>query len=332
MARNRGAYSIRKSIKIQREHWIVIGTFVLVVLVIGLIVFEGHKRTSVLLSRIDDLSLQNDILSGQLNDLSVYIGTVETGFASTTSILEEDIAGTRTSLLNALRQEKQTVEAIEEQVGSFQEEVGEIAGSVATLEKLSKTDPELLQKYSKVFFLNEHFEPPRLVEIPEQHKYLTYKNFLIDSQVWPYLENMLLRAEQDGVEIFVFSAYRSFGTQEALKGQYTVTYGEGTANQFSADQGYSEHQLGTTVDVITRGIDGTLPGFETTGAYTWLLQNAHRYGFVLSYPEDNSFYEFEPWHWRFIGVALAKELNSTNKNFYDLDQREIDEFLVSIFD
>jgi len=143
---------------------------------------------------------------------------------------------------------------------------------------------------------------------------------------------MLDRADRENIELFIYSAYRSFDEQEALKGQYTVTYGSGTANQFSADQGYSEHQLGTTVDLITTGIGGTLDGFEATQAYVWLLNNAHKYGFVLSYPANNEFFVFEPWHWRYVGDDLARELYDSKRTFYEVDQREIDKYLISVFE
>jgi len=311
--------------RIHPDHWIATGHFVLIVLVIGFVSLEGYKLTT-------SLSAQLDVLSVELDTLSSQVESLESGFALTTTMLEEDIAETQDSFSDALAKEKQNVTAIKEQFGSFQEEVSEISGTVTTLEKLSKTDPELLQKYSKVYFLNEHYEPLRFTTIPNVYKYQDYKDLQMHSQVWPYLEIMLKQAQKDNTEMFIFSAFRSFGTQESLKGQYTVTYGAGTANQFSADQGYSEHQLGTTIDLITTGIGGTLPGFEKTDAYTWLLQNAHKYGFILSYPEDNEFYIFEPWHWRFVGISLAIDLRRTNRNFYDLDQREIDEYLVTLFD
>ena len=128
------------------------------------------------------------------------------------------------------------------------------------------------------------------------------------------MQKMLDEAKRSNVTIYIASAYRSFNEQEALKQEYKVVYGAGTANQFSADQGYSEHQLGTTVDLTTTGLGGQLDGF------------------VLSYPKGNQFYVYEPWHWRFVGIKLATDLHSKNKNFYDLDQRDIDEYLVSIFD
>jgi zinc D-Ala-D-Ala carboxypeptidase len=142
---------------------------------------------------------------------------------------------------------------------------------------------------------------------------------------------MLDDALEDGHNIRVLSAFRSFDEQAAVKNQHTFVYGSG-ANAFSADQGYSEHQLGTTVDIVDTATGATSVSFATTNAYAWLQENAHQYGFVLSYPEGNQFYIFEPWHWRFVGRDLASDLHDDNKTFYDLDQRELDAYLVKIFD
>ena len=230
-----------------------------------------------------------------------------------------------------IRSTKESVASTQSQLGGVAQTVGEISDTVNTLEKLSKTDEELLQKYSKVYFLNEHFVPGRLIEIKKVYLYSERKPEFFHELAWPYLKDLLAGAEGDSMIIYIKSAYRSFNEQQSLKSAYTVAYGDG-ANQFSADQGYSEHQLGTTVDFITIGLGGLLPGFENTEPYQWLLSNAYKYGFVLSYPQNNQYYIFEPWHWRFIGVKLAITLREQNKNFYDLDQREIDTYLVNIFD
>ncbi len=258
----------------------------------------------------------------RITTLSEEVGALHETLASTTALLIGTIEETQTSFSDALTQEKENLE----------DRLGDISGTVSTLEKLSKTDPELLQKYSKVFFLNEHYVPERLIEVPDGYEYTESEHSLVLTPVWPHLKKMLDRALKDDIKIYVSSAYRSFDEQNALKGQYTTVYGTGTASQFSADQGYSEHQLGTTVDLITTGTNGALSGFEDTPAYQWLLSNAHKYGFVLSYPQDNDYYIFEPWHWRYVGVDLAEDLHDDGKHFYDLDQREIDKYLVSIFD
>lgn len=214
----------------------------------------------------------------------------------------------------------------------FERQIRKLTGTVGTLEKLSQTDKELLQKYSKVSFLNEHYVPKKLSYIDTEFIFSsTQKKLQVLSSIRPFLENMLEDAKDDGVDILVVSAYRSFGDQTSLKASYRVTYGSG-ANTFSADQGYSEHQLGTTLDFTTPTLGTGFEAFEGTPAFTWLTKNAYKYGFVLSYPKGNTYYQYEPWHWRFVGESLARQLNRQNKYFYDLDQRDIDEHLVDIFD
>jgi len=129
----------------------------------------------------------------------------------------------------------------------------------------------------------------------------------------------------------VLSGYRSFEDQNILKQHYTVQYGTG-ANTFSADQGYSEHQLGTTVDFTTTELGNNIEDIDGTKAFEWLEDNAYKYGFVMSYPKDNIYYQYEPWHWRFVGKDLARYLDRKNKSFYDLEQREIDEYITTLFD
>jgi LAS superfamily LD-carboxypeptidase LdcB len=227
--------------------------------------------------------------------------------------------------LAALAEEQENNSALRQRFYDIRDTVGE-------LEKLSTTDKELLMKYSKVYFLNEHYVPLKLSDIREEYRTANSSNFQIHSEVLPNLENLIEEGREDGVDILVQSAYRSFATQSQLKSAYTVTYGTTTANRFSADQGYSEHQLGTTVDFTSGKTAGALNGFDKTPEYAWLLENAHRYGFILSYPAGNAYYKFEPWHWRFVGIDLARDLKRDEMNFYDMDQRVIDTYLTKIFD
>ncbi len=214
---------------------------------------------------------------------------------------------------------------------AMHQQVEQLAGTVGNLDKLSKLDEELLQKYSKVYFLNENYIPDNLREIDDEWKYSEDKTIFLHGKVMRFFEDMIEDAKDDGIDLWVVSAFRSFETQADLKGAYSVTYGEG-ANAFSADQGYSEHQLGTTLDFTTSGINGSLEGFGGTEAYEWLADNAYKYGFILSYPAGNGYYISEPWHWRFVGRDLAKDLHRADANFYDWDQRKINEYLISIFD
>jgi LAS superfamily LD-carboxypeptidase LdcB len=279
--------------------------------------------------------LQVSTLQKNVSSLTMELASTTATLSQNTAELSQNITDLRAQTIgisNTLSSTQQNIDAVKTQVGGVEQTVGTISGSVGNLEKLSKIDPELLIKYSKVYFMNENYKPAHLSNIPDKYLYSTSnpKEFLAEG--WPFLKNMLDAAKADGLDIYVSSAYRSFGEQQSLKSAYTVTYGAGTANSFSADQGYSEHQLGTTVDLITTGLGGQLEGFENTTSYQWLTANAYRFGFVLSYPKDNAFYVYEPWHWRFVGVKLATYLHSKNTGFYALDQREIDTYLINIFD
>jgi LAS superfamily LD-carboxypeptidase LdcB len=255
------------------------------------------------------------------------------GYKTRISELEQSLAETNNKL-KITENEKiglsNDLETERNKVGYLVDKVQDVAGVVGDLEKLSKTDPELLEKYSKVYFLNENYVPQRLSYIDGKYLYGN-PNQQIHSDVLPHLTNLIDDAKDDGVNLKVVSAYRSFGEQETLKYGYTVTYGSG-ANQFSADQGYSEHQLGTTVDFTTDEVGGAFNSFANTDAYKWLLDHAYQYGFILSYPEGNTYYQFEPWHWRFVGTELARYLHREGINFYYMDQRKIDEYLINIFD
>lgn len=294
--------------KLSAFHYVVSVTLVLIVASLGYAAWYGYQEVQLLKSEL--VATKADI-------------------ASTTLLLKDDIAAAQEKLAKEVAAQQQTTDA---KIGSVSDRVGSISGTVDTLQKLSETDPQLLAKYSKVFFLNEHYAPERTVPIAPHYVYSTTRSESIEVHVWPHLQSMLSAASSSNIALYVKSAYRPFDEQKALKNEYTVVYGAGTANQFSADQGYSEHQLGTTVDFISTGQGGALAGFERTAAYAWLLGNAYQYGFILSYPQNNGYYIFEPWHWRYVGVALATYLHNSGKNFYDLDQREIDTYLVRIFE
>lgn len=255
--------------------------------------------------------------------------------------LEDSFLRTSTDLestsnaLTTLKAEAEVLQTtlVEEQArnGAFANQISSIKSTVGTLDKLARTDKELLAKYSKVYFLSEHYTPEELSTIDSRYVYPEDKELLLHAKVLPALEAMVQAAHDEKIDLRATSAFRSFSAQGALKTGYKVMYGSG-ANAFSADQGYSEHQLGTTVDFTTKSTNGALVGFDKTAAYTWLTKNAHRFGFVLSYPKGNAYYQYEPWHWRYVGDKLATRLYQDGDFFYELEQREIDTYLVYLFD
>jgi D-alanyl-D-alanine carboxypeptidase len=255
--------------------------------------------------------------------------------SSKTSFLTERLANLEALLASTTLTSSELAKKLADQqtkTDLFGETINSISGTVGTLQKLSKTDNELLQKYSKVYFLSDNYIPVGLTAIDSKYLSTTTKMLQFHTFALPYLKNMLDKANNDGISLRVQSAYRSFGTQSTLKSSYTVSYGSGS-NQFSADQGYSEHQLGTAVDLVNLNPKTSLEtSFASTPEYKWLTENAYRFGFILSYPQNNAYYQYEPWHWRFVGIRLATKLHDNNENFADMDQRDINTYLVNIFD
>ena len=247
---------------------------------------------------------------------------------SITESLEADLANLKNDLEELLEDYEDELDRNDE----FEDQIKDLAGSLDEFEKLSEIDEELLNKYSKVSFLNENYIPSRVKKIDEEYILEGKDAQYFHGDAMRFLERMFDAAERDDIDLKIISAYRSFDEQNELKGQFTQVYGSG-ANAFSADQGFSEHQLGTTLDITTPSVGGTYQSFGETKAFEWLVDNAHKYGFILSYPEGNTFYIYEPWHWRFVGRDLARDLDRDDeRTFYTMDQREINKYLLEIFD
>ncbi|MEA5017940.1 MAG: M15 family metallopeptidase [Erysipelotrichaceae bacterium] len=116
--------------------------------------------------------------------------------------------------------------------------------------------------------------------------------------------------KQDGLGgIYVYSGYRSYATQERIYNNYVKSKGQSWADRYSARPGHSEHQLGLAVDVTAT--KSTSSSFEKTDEYAWLVENAHKYGWILRYPIDKELitgYGYEPWHYRYLGEELATKV------------------------
>ena len=130
----------------------------------------------------------------------------------------------------------------------------------------------------------------------------------------------------------VSSSYRSYSIQVDLFNSYVkseqkngLSYNAAVekANTYSAKAGHSEHQLGTTVDVVSCTKPCTFDNPDNTPLFTYLKANAHKFGFIISYPngsESYTGYVYEPWHIRYVGKTFALELYNrgylTKKGFY----------------
>lgn len=126
------------------------------------------------------------------------------------------------------------------------------------------------------------------------------EQFLSSAAHNPWME-MQSAALANGIQLQVVSAFRSVDYQCSLI-RNKLARGQSIEKilKVNAAPGYSEHHTGNALDLNTPGCEPLTEAFEDTSAFAWLERNAHRYGFVLSYPRDNSYdIAYEPWHWAY---------------------------------
>lgn len=119
-------------------------------------------------------------------------------------------------------------------------------------------------------------------------------------------QSMREAAFNDGALIRIASAFRSIDRQvEILREKLAQGISIAEILSASAPPGYSEHHTGRAVDITTDGVTPFEVEFEHTAAFGWLMANAARFGFVLSFPHGNRHgYQYEPWHWFYDAASV----------------------------
>ena len=113
-------------------------------------------------------------------------------------------------------------------------------------------------------------------------------------------------AENEGLDIYISSGFRSYDDQDRIYNNYASYDGYEAADRYSARPGHSEHQTGQAFDLNTIS-----ESFAYTAEGEWVKENCHKYGFIIRYPEgkeDITGYMYEPWHIRYIGIDKATEV------------------------
>jgi D-alanyl-D-alanine carboxypeptidase len=140
------------------------------------------------------------------------------------------------------------------------------------------------------------------------------ENYYLRNILIADLTNLVNDSKSSGIDLSIVSGYRSYQTQLSTYNYWLTKNNNDVAyvDTFSARAGHSQHQLGTAIDFSSSEIGDRLGDeFTNTKASAWLIENAHRYGFVLSFPkgyEHITGYKYESWHYRYIGTNNAKEL------------------------
>lgn len=126
------------------------------------------------------------------------------------------------------------------------------------------------------------------------------------------LEKLFAAAHAEGLRPFALSGFRAFYRQAAIFAARVELVGETQANRTVARPGQSEHQTGLAMDITSHEVGFSLTvDFGATREGMWLAANAHRFGFIIRYPQGKEHitgYSYEPWHIRYVGTETAHYL------------------------
>ena len=177
-----------------------------------------------------------------------------------------------------------------------------------------------------------HLDPSYKAEDLEPIKYYAadrnkYTRFM-RAEAAEAFHRLVETAAEEGIDIVMTTAYRSYEFQQILWDNYVAQKGDEEANKTSARPGESEHQTGLAVDLSTSEIDyRNSSDFADTAAGRWVAENAHKFGFILRFPEDKTDitgYSYEPWHIRYVGLTAAADIYEENLTLEEyLEQLEL---------
>lgn len=182
---------------------------------------------------------------------------------------------------------------------------------------LSKGNLILVNKYYK---LDSSYVPDNLVTIDTKYGYAQQ----LKKEAYEAFVKMADAARKEGLGLYIRSPYRSYNVQLGLYQSYVNQSGKKEADTYSARAGYSEHQTGLALDVMAKSnVNADLGTFESTKEFYWIKDHCYEYGFILRYPKGKEYitgYIYEPWHYRYVGVEVAKkikELDITYEEYYE---------------
>lgn len=204
----------------------------------------------------------------------------------------------------------------------------------AVADALNTTDEAYLVLANKACIIGEDHIPPNITPLNTQYT-LNGKEISLSGNAAAAAEALIREMRAHGYDnIYITSAYRSYDYQMSL---YNTYFNREKANHpdwsdeqikqqvltYSAYPGTSEHQTGLCMDLFVSpdmmelenyGYEGLYPndiGFAETDEFEWLKKNAHKFGFILRYPEDKvdiTGYSYESWHYRFVGIDAAADI------------------------
>lgn len=174
----------------------------------------------------------------------------------------------------------------------------------------SKGELMLVNKFYK---LSETYVPSDLVDVSLSY---AYSGKQVSKVMYDSLTNMLDAAKESGYNLVVSQGYRSYADQEEAYNDIEASSGVDYADEVAARPGHSEYQTGLSVVVKPLYTEGS--DMEDSPEHTWLLENAHKYGFILRYPKDKESitgFSYDAWRLRYVGSNAARIIHNENITF-----------------
>lgn len=175
---------------------------------------------------------------------------------------------------------------------------------------------------NKYYQLPADYVPNNLVEVPT---HLSNKFMYLTQDTLTAFIALANGASQAGHHITIESGFRTYQFQEQVYNSYLNIDPVHVVDTYSSRPGHSEHQLGTVVD-ICESTTACFGNFTGTASQQWLVENAHYYGFILSYPADKvhiTKFMYESWHYRYVGVEVATQMVAENLTFEEYHNKYI---------
>lgn len=240
-------------------------------------------------------------------------------FAWSRDAEEGDVPSTLTEVLPDSQDVKDTLSSLLPGTGTKEPEADETEPETEPVPE-EKPDPHVLEQQREEWYLllvNKWNPIDRdysldLVELRNGHS--------VDIRAYPDLQDMMDDARAEGLQPIICSSYRTNQKQRDLfKNQVdkylalglTEEEAEEQAAKWVAVPGTSEHQTGLAVDIVALDYQILDEGQEDTPEQKWLMENSYKYGYILRYPTEKSDItgiHYEPWHYRYVGKEVAKEI------------------------
>lgn len=179
---------------------------------------------------------------------------------------------------------------------------------------IEKESLMLVNKYTK---LSEDYIPKNLVSVSRTYSWGEEGSIQVIDYVYEAFLEMAKAAKEEGHSLMINSAYRSYISQKEVYETYEKSYGKDYADSIAARPGFSEHQSGYSLDIFSLA-SSSQTTFKDSDTYNWLINNCYKFGFILRYPESKeniTGFNFESWHYRFVGSEAATFISNNNLTF-----------------